>query len=60
MHIFLSPNSILILGFSLCNVNCAVSGLHEDESSDGWEWGVGWACKNEKSRGIEKRKKSLE
>ena len=52
VHIFLSPNSILILGFSLCNVNCAVSGLHEDESTDGWEWGLGGLAKTKNPGGL--------
>ena len=47
------------MDFSLCNVNCAVSDLHEDESTDGWGCGVrGWVGlqKRKKSWGIENRK----
>ena len=52
VQIILSPNRILILDFSLCNVNCAVTGLQEDESTDGW------VCVCVCGRGIAKMEKN--
>ena len=58
VHAILSPNRILILGFSFCNVNCAVTGLQEDESTDGWGRGGGLQ-KQKKILGDGEMEKSL-
>ena len=52
VHIIPSPKMILKLNFSLCKINCSISGLHEDESTDGWGCGGGMG-------GLAKTKKIL-
>ena len=49
------PNRILILDFSLCNVNCANTGLQEDGSTNGWGGGL---AKTEKNPGDEETEKN--
>ena len=48
---------ILILNFSLCKVNCAVTGLQDVESTD--EGGIGGIAKKEKIPGGWRNGKSL-